>query len=163
MVEPVDRTQQRRAAAAAESVPLAAAAMSDGGNLPGAPAEAAAPAVTVHGVEEGEEIEGRPDQAEATAEPAADDAAPAGRPADDSAADDSAADGTAADDRAAEGGDPPVATRPLGSAPLLDSEPLPATRPGMLRPRPASEGGFSLPVQRPAFDLGPDEEPADIV
>ncbi|GAA4956112.1 hypothetical protein GCM10025331_52060 [Actinoplanes utahensis] len=27
-------------------------------------------------------------------------------------------------------------TRPLGSAPLLDSEPLPATRPGMLRPRP---------------------------
>ncbi|GLY03639.1 hypothetical protein Acsp01_40180 [Actinoplanes sp. NBRC 101535] len=27
-------------------------------------------------------------------------------------------------------------SRPLGSAPLLDSEPLPATRPGMLRPRP---------------------------
>ena len=52
------------------------------------------------------------------------------------------------------------ATRPLGSAPLLDSEPLPATRPGMLRPRQAD--GFSLPAQRPAFDIGP-EEPADIV
>jgi len=51
------------------------------------------------------------------------------------------------------------ATRPLGSAPLLDSEPLPATRPGMLRPRQAD--GFSLPTQRPAFDIGP-EEPADI-
>jgi arginase len=50
--------------------------------------------------------------------------------------------------------------RPLGSAPLLDSEPLPATRPGMLRPRPAEEG-FSLPAQRPAFDVGPGE-PADI-
>ena len=54
-----------------------------------------------------------------------------------------------------------VAPRPLGSAPLLDSEPLPATRPGMLRPRPPEGGGFSLPAQRPAFDLGP-EEPADI-
>lgn len=30
-------------------------------------------------------------------------------------------------------------TRPLGSAPLLDSEPLPATRPGMLRPRPPAD------------------------
>jgi arginase len=50
-------------------------------------------------------------------------------------------------------------TRPLGSAPLLDSEPLPATMPGMLRPRPSE--GFSLPAQRPAFDIGP-EEPADI-
>jgi arginase len=49
--------------------------------------------------------------------------------------------------------------RPLGSAPLLDSEPLPATMPGMLRPRQAD--GFSLPAQRPAFDIGP-EEPADI-
>jgi arginase len=60
----------------------------------------------------------------------------------------------------------PPSRRPLGSAPLLDSEPLPATRPGMLRPRPAEEeesrsGGFSLPVQRPAFDLG-SGEPADI-
>ncbi len=39
-------------------------------------------------------------------------------------------------------------TRPLGSAPLLDSEPLPATRPGMLRPRPPAdppaEGAFTL-------------------
>jgi hypothetical protein len=65
----------------------------------------------------------------------------------------------------------------LGSAPLLDSEPLPATRPGMLRPRrsessdddastgattaKASDGGFSLPAQRPAFDAG-SGEPADI-
>jgi hypothetical protein len=33
----------------------------------------------------------------------------------------------------------------------------------MLRPRPAPEPneGFSLPVQRPAFDIGPGE-PADI-
>ncbi|MEV4638706.1 arginase family protein [Actinoplanes sp. NPDC049548] len=53
--------------------------------------------------------------------------------------------------------DPPL--RPLGSAPLLDSEPLPATMPGMLRPRPVEE--FSLPAQRPAFELGP-EKPADI-
>jgi hypothetical protein len=62
--------------------------------------------------------------------------------------------------------------RPLGSAPLLDSEPLPATRPGMLRPRRAeasedepgaahSSDGFSLPAQRPAFDAG-SGEPADI-
>jgi arginase family enzyme len=60
--------------------------------------------------------------------------------------------------------------RPLGSAPLLDSEPLPATRPGMLRPRrtePLDDDasheseGFSLPVQRPAFDAG-SGEPADI-
>jgi hypothetical protein len=53
--------------------------------------------------------------------------------------------------------------RPLGQAPLLDSEPLPATRPGMLRPRaPEERDSFSLPVQRPAFELGSDE-PADIV
>jgi arginase len=72
-------------------------------------------------------------------------------------------------------------SRPLGSAPLLDSEPLPATRPGMLRPRrsessdddastgataananaAADGGGFSLPAQRPAFDAG-SGEPADI-
>ncbi len=65
--------------------------------------------------------------------------------------------------------------RPLGQAPLLDSKPLPATRPGMLRPRPADDrpaddsraedlpaaDGFSLPVQRPAFDLG-SGSPADI-
>jgi hypothetical protein len=62
--------------------------------------------------------------------------------------------------------------RPLGSAPLLDSEPLPATRPGMLRPRRAepdddetadsrTSEGFSLPVQRPVFDSG-SGEPADI-
>jgi hypothetical protein len=56
-------------------------------------------------------------------------------------------------------------SRPLGSAPLLDSEPLPATRPGMLRPRATEDGRngetFSLPIQRPAFDVGSDA-PADI-
>jgi arginase len=65
-------------------------------------------------------------------------------------------------------------SRPLGSAPLLDSDPLPATRPGMLRPRRSDPDddrpgaadsdtaeGFSLPTQRPAFDVGSDE-PADI-
>ena len=56
----------------------------------------------------------------------------------------------------------PAEPRPLGQAPMLDSAPLPATRPGMLRPRPASPEEevsaepFSLPVQRPAFDLGPE-------
>ncbi|MDT5031462.1 MAG: arginase, partial [Actinoplanes sp.] len=44
--------------------------------------------------------------------------------------------------------------RPLGQAPLLDSEPLPATRPGMLRPRPTES--FNLPAQRPVFDVGPE-------
>ncbi|GAA2705567.1 hypothetical protein GCM10010437_071930 [Actinoplanes palleronii] len=43
-------------------------------------------------------------------------------------------------------------SRPLGSAPLLDSEPLPATRPGMLRPRtpadPPAPGGFTLHTPR---------------
>jgi arginase family enzyme len=34
-------------------------------------------------------------------------------------------------------------SRPLGSAPLLDSEPLPATRPGMLRPRPPADSPAS--------------------
>lgn len=68
--------------------------------------------------------------------------------------------------------DAAVRMRPLGSAPLLDSEPLPATRPGMLRPRrpeasedeavaPHTSEGFSLPAQRPVFDAGPGE-PADI-
>ena len=83
--EQPDPVQIRRAAAAAESVPLAAAAMSGGGSLPGTPDEAAAPAVTMHGVEDADEVE---------------------------------------------------------------------------VPRPA-DGGFSLPAQRPAFDLGP-EESADI-
>ena len=55
-----------------------------------------------------------------------------------------------------------LVARPLGQAPLLDSKPLPATRPGMLRPRvPEERDSFSLPVQRPAFELGSDE-PADI-
>ena len=51
------------------------------------------------------------------------------------------------------------ALRPLGQAPLLDSEPMPATMPGMLRPRPIED--FTLPVQRPAFEIGP-EAPADV-
>ena len=50
--------------------------------------------------------------------------------------------------------------RPLGKHPELDSEPLPATRPGMLRPRQPDEG-FTLPPHRPAFDIG-EEKPADI-
>jgi hypothetical protein len=49
--------------------------------------------------------------------------------------------------------------RPLGPAPLLDSKPLPATMPGMLRPRPIED--FTLPAQRPAFEVGP-EQPADL-
>jgi arginase len=68
-----------------------------------------------------------------------------------------------ADDALAESG-VRLVPRPLGSAPLLDSEPLPATRPGMLRPRAADEtryAGFTLPTQRPAFENGSDE-PADI-
>ena len=65
----------------------------------------------------------------------------------------------AADDDEPEAREPDLTTtRPLGSAPLLDSEPLPATMPGMLRPRIAED--FSLPVQRPAFEIGP-EQPAD--
>ncbi|GGK98949.1 hypothetical protein GCM10012284_36670 [Mangrovihabitans endophyticus] len=95
-------------------------------------------------------------------------------PADDVPADDVAADLVVAEVGATSDGsgdDPAVAAetgrtethrhaRPLGLAPTLDSEPLPATRPGMLRPR--STDSFSLPAQRPAFDIGPDEEPADL-
>nr|WP_203676787.1 hypothetical protein [Actinoplanes siamensis] len=48
-------------------------------------------------------------------------------------------------------------SRPLGSAPLLDSEPLPATRPGMLRPRPPADppvaGAFT--AHTPGFDEVP--------
>ncbi|GGN54411.1 hypothetical protein GCM10010112_04160 [Actinoplanes lobatus] len=44
-------------------------------------------------------------------------------------------------------------SRLLGSAPLLDSEPIPATRPGMLRPRPPADppvdGGFGPPTAGP--------------
>ncbi|MBB2942081.1 arginase [Actinoplanes lutulentus] len=39
----------------------------------------------------------------------------------------------------------------LGSAPLLDSEPLPATRPGMLRPRPSLDPPAAETLQRPSF------------
>ncbi|GAA4592344.1 arginase [Actinoplanes octamycinicus] len=43
--------------------------------------------------------------------------------------------------------------RPLGSAPLLDSEPLPATRPGMLRPRPPADppAAGALTLHTPGF------------
>jgi arginase len=133
-----DAFAKRRAAAAADSVSLAAAGMS--GLAPEVPEDTAAPATTLMGVEDADEVEARPvdDPTES-----------------DSAEGDPSASAEATGD----------AGRPLGSAPLLDSEPLPATRPGMLRPRPsevprASEG-FSLPAQRPAFDAGPGE-PADI-
>jgi arginase len=41
---------------------------------------------------------------------------------------------------------------PFGARPLLESEHLPASAPGKLRPRPVD--AFTLPVQRPAFDPG---------
>jgi arginase len=59
------------------------------------------------------------------------------------------ADGSASDDESV-----PGAIRPLGSAPLLDSKPLPATMPGMLRPRSIED--FTLPAQRPAFEVSPE-------
>jgi arginase len=45
-------------------------------------------------------------------------------------------------------------SRPLGSAPLLDSEPLPATRPGMLRPRPPADPPASDGFGSPAAGTG---------
>ncbi|WP_438870539.1 hypothetical protein [Paractinoplanes brasiliensis] len=81
----------------------------------------------------------------------ADEESPVGRtPADDGGRDEDAEEEPAR-----------LVSRPLGQAPLLDSEPLPATRPGMLRPRAGEDGPFSLPTQRPAFDLG-SGAPADI-
>jgi arginase len=159
--EPVP-VEERRAAAAGESVALAAAGMSGGGPPPGVPEEAAAPATTLLGVEEADEVEARPVEEPSDASDASDEeptalsgeeptALPEEEPAPDGNHD------GASDDSAEP--DTPAASRPLGSAPLLDSEPLPATRPGMLRPR--SPEGFSLPAQRPAFDAGP-EKPADI-
>ena len=47
---------------------------------------------------------------------------------------------------------------PFGSRSLLESEQLPPSAPGKLRPRPVD--AFTLPVQRPAFDAG-DVSPAD--
>jgi arginase len=146
--EPPDPVMARRAAAAADSVTLAAAGMSE---LPaGAPEESAAPATTLLGVEDGDEVEARPVVREEDVAREED----VVREEDVAHPDD--------DDVAADG-------RPLGPAPLLDSKPLPATRPGMLRPRRAEPDppgdrpvdGFSLPAQRPAFDIGPGE-PADI-
>jgi arginase len=48
-------------------------------------------------------------------------------------------------------------SRPLGSAPLLDSEPLPATRPGMLRPRPPADppAAGAFPSHTPQFGKFP--------
>jgi arginase len=160
--------QARRAAAAAASVPLAAAGVSAGPET--APAESAVPATTILGVEDGSEVPVDPDEAasaedeygeweEASAEDEYGPREP-GPAADEYGEWDEA---PAEDEPVAE----PPSRRPLGSAPLLDSKPLPATRPGMLRPRPTEEegeprrSGFSLPVQRPAFDLG-SGEPADI-
>jgi arginase family enzyme len=90
------------------------------------------------------------------------------RPAAEQAHEDADESGFAAAAAAAEGSaDPavdkppaePAPMRPLGSAPLLDSKPLPATMPGMLRPRPIED--FTLPAQRPAFEVRP-EQPADL-
>jgi hypothetical protein len=160
--------RERRAAAAQDSVPLAAAGMSGGGSLPGTPVEAAAPAVTMLGVREGEaaaEPDDRSgtepaDTAEDPADTAEDDEPVAAAEDGEPVAQDVELTAEVEDDEPARAS---LVQRPLGSAPLLDSDPLPATRPGMLRPRPQPEpvDGFSLPVQRPAFDIGP-EEPADI-
>ena len=65
-----DPVEERRAAAAADSVSLAAAGMSDGGSLPGTPDQAAAPAVTLMGVKEAGEVESFAD------EPGRDDGSP---------------------------------------------------------------------------------------
>ncbi|GLW28988.1 hypothetical protein Areg01_19280 [Actinoplanes regularis] len=46
-------------------------------------------------------------------------------------------------------------TRPLGSAPLLDSDPLPATRPGMLRPRPPADPPAAGAFTTSTFGSGP--------
>jgi arginase len=45
-----------------------------------------------------------------------------------------------------------AAEQQLGVRPLLESDHLPASAPGKLRPRPVD--AFTLPVQRPAFDAG---------
>jgi arginase len=188
-----DPVRARRAAAAAASVPLAAAAMSGGGSVPGTPGEAAAPAVTMHAVEEAEAVEAFPDEFDPAGDARAGDTA-AGKddtrrgPAEDGP-DEAFQDAAGAEPEPVEPTDhrsdaefepfpaeagqepepvreePQLVPRPFGAAPLLDSEPMPATRPGMLRPRPAPapdrDERFSLPVQRPAFDVGSDE-PADI-
>jgi arginase len=154
-----DPVEERRAAAAGESVALAAAGMS-GGGPPGVPEEAAAPATTLLGVEEADEVEARPVEEPSDASDEEPTALSEDEPtvlSDAEPVPDGNHDDVASGDSAEP--DTPAASRPLGSAPLLDSEPLPATRPGMLRPR--SPEGFSLPAQRPAFDAGP-EEPADI-
>jgi arginase len=179
-----DPVRGRRAAAAAASVPLAAAAMSGGGSVPGTPEEAAAPAVTMHAVEEAKAF---PDEVDPAQDARLRDAAvgeddtrePGEAPADGAGAEPEPVEptghwsdtGFAADPAEADPkpepvrDEPQLVPRPLGPAPLLDSEPTPATRPGMLRPRPAAapdrDESFSLPVQRPAFDIGSDE-PADI-
>lgn len=51
-----------------------------------------------------------------------------------------------------------VRLRPLGLTPLLDSPPLPATRPGILRPRrPEVAGDEPSAPQRAVFGSGPGE------
>ncbi|GIE79774.1 hypothetical protein Aph02nite_57240 [Actinoplanes philippinensis] len=54
----------------------------------------------------------------------------------------------------AERGEVRLLSRPLGSAPLLDSEPLPATRPGMLRPRPPVDGSLGPSAAGPGSLTG---------
>ncbi|MGK5678904.1 arginase family protein [Actinoplanes sp. URMC 104] len=158
--------QQRRAAAAADSVALAAAGMSEG--PAGSSGEVAVPASTLLGVEEADEVpavqggdagDEQVDGDAARGDEWADEDGGAAEPMDHWG------EGTA--EPATEGDDEErsarMVPRPLGSAPLLDSEPLPATRPGMLRPRTAAEEPepFSLPVQRPAFELD-SETAADV-
>nr|WP_127497532.1 arginase family protein [Actinoplanes solisilvae] len=156
--------EKRRAAAADESVSLAAAGMSSG--VPAAPEEAAVPATTLLGVEDGDELPAEDETTEKNAvEYAEGDADDAGEEPTDHWTDEPAAgaDDDEDDDEDEDEDEPgPMPPRPLGQAPLLDSEPLPATRPGMLRPRTAEDrDGFSLPAQRPAFELG-SGTPADI-
>jgi arginase len=208
--------------APAATFPRAAAAMSGGGSPSGTPEEAAGPAVTMPGVADGDEVEGREpawtgESGDDTYDQAADDEVAVddtvaggvtgdepvnhwpvadddpqpldGHPAESephgavsehddavSGHDDGVSEhddrGFQHDDGFAHGGGGsvhdqqqvpggPLVPRPLGSSPMLDSEPLPATRPGMLRPRPSEDNSFTLPVQRPAFDIS-GEKPADI-
>ncbi|MBU2662008.1 arginase family protein [Actinoplanes bogorensis] len=179
--EPDDAERERRANAAASSVALAAAGMSEG-----IADDVAIPDSTLAGVDEAGEIpaeaaayETESDPADVAGavevEPTAVDSSRADQPAtpgDAESLDEPEPTGEAEpvgeaellDDPDPVNGEPPASLvpRPLGQAPLLDSAPLPATRPGMLRPRsPEEQEPFSLPIQRPAFDLGSDT-PADI-
>jgi arginase len=73
---------------------------------------------------------------------------------------DGQADGDPAEDdsHGHDGGSPGDTVVPVGVRPLLESEHLPVSAPGKLRPR--SVDAFTLPIQRPAFEPGP-VTPAD--